>query len=510
MFSVFMVSRFRVSGLLHGVLVGLLVLAAGCEKVPLLAPTGSVITLTTATSTVGLNGTADIVAQVIEPAGTPPHSGTHVTFLTSLGTVEPAEVQTDVNGRATTRFLAGTSSGIASITATSGGSSVASGSVLKIAVGAAAVGGIVAGANPSIVSSAGGSSTISAKVNDTGGNPLAGIPVTFATDAGSVNPTVANTDGTGTATSTLTTSRTAKVTVSAGVATTTVGADGKTTTTTPATATVTVNVNSTASITVGSPVPSSPSAGQTVSFALTYGSTTTGASPITRITVDWGDGTSNNFSGAPSSISHVYGSPGGYLVTVTGFDSLGDTANGSSSVTVSPRARPTVTISSSTTSPQPGSPVSFTIGATATTGNTITSIVVDFGDGSSVTLPGNSTSVQHVYAASGTYQVTATAIDNSGQSGQATTVIVVGDAAPTAGFTVSPSSGTTKTAFFFNGGDSTGNGLSYAWDFGDGSTGSGVTATHTFLKTGTFVIRLTVTDSRGRTATKTATLTVTS
>jgi PKD repeat protein len=283
------------------------------------------------------------------------------------------------------------------------------------------------------------------------------------------------------------------------------------------TSTVTVTVNSTAAITVGSPVPATPSVGQAVAFALTYNNNNGAGSPIQKLTVEWGDGQVNNFSGAPASISHVYNSPGGYLVLVTGSDALGDTSSGSSSVTVSPRARPTVTISSSTSNPQPNSPVTFTIVATATTGNTIIGIVVDFGDGSSAALAGGAGSVQHVYTASGTYQVTATATDTTGQTGQGSTIIVVSDVAgpaPTAGFTISPTTGTTKTTFNFDGSDSTGNIVSYTWNFGDGKTetNSGPTTTHNYSATGTgtYTIRLTVTDNRGRTATKTATLTVTS
>src|SRR5437868_1615963 len=80
--------------------------AAGCEKVPLLAPTGSSITLTSSTPVLSANGRAQIVAQVIEAAGTPPHSGTHITFTTSLGVVQPADAETDINGRAIVSFLA--------------------------------------------------------------------------------------------------------------------------------------------------------------------------------------------------------------------------------------------------------------------------------------------------------------------------------------------------------------------------------------------------------------------
>jgi len=421
-----MVSRFRLAGLLGGVAAAFVLAAVGCEKVPLMAPSGSTITLTTATSALGLNGTAEIGAQVIEAAGTPPHSGTHVTFLTSLGTMEPSEVQTDASGRAVSTFKAGTTSGVATITATSGGTSSPAAGALKIAVGSAAVGGVVAAANPAVVSSTGGSSTISAKVTDTGGNALASIPVTFSTDQGSVSPPVANTDASGTATAVLTTTKTAKVTVTSGIATTTVGSDGKPVTSTPATSSVTVTVNTTASITVGTATPASPAAGSAVAFSLTYGTGgTTGASPITRLTVDWGDGATSNFSGAPASISHVYNNPGGYLVVVTGFDALGDTSTGTSSVTVTPRPRVAVSLTYTPAAPVSKTPVTFTITSTPTTGNTIVSVTVNFGDGNQVTLAGNTTTVQHVFSAPGTYQVSATSTDSSGASGSAVAILVV-------------------------------------------------------------------------------------
>lgn len=42
---------------------------------------------------------------------------------------------------------------------------------------------------------------------------------------------------------------------------------------------------------------------------------------------------------------------------------------------------------------------------------------------------------------------------------------------------------------------------SYAWDFGDGSTGTGVVATHRFTAAGSYVVRLTVTNSNGLSST---------
>lgn len=56
--------------------------------------------------------------------------------------------------------------------------------------------------------------------------------------------------------------------------------------------------------------------------------------------------------------------------------------------------------------------------------------------------------------------------------------------------------------------DSDGIIVKYEWSFGDGSSGSGGSTCHTYTKSGTYTIDLTVTDDNGKTATKSETITI--
>jgi PKD repeat protein len=73
---------------------------------------------------------------------------------------------------------------------------------------------------------------------------------------------------------------------------------------------------------------------------------------------------------------------------------------------------------------------------------------------------------------------------------------------PVAVASASPASGTAPLAVAFSGaGSSDPDGFiaSHAWAFGDGTTGSGVTASHTYVNAGSYTATLTVTDNRGAT-----------
>ncbi len=78
---------------------------------------------------------------------------------------------------------------------------------------------------------------------------------------------------------------------------------------------------------------------------------------------------------------------------------------------------------------------------------------------------------------------------------------------PVASFTAT-TSGLTASFNASGSSDSDGSIASYAWNFGDGATGSGVTQSHTYAAMGTYNVTLTVTDNGGLTASKSSSVTV--
>ena len=138
---------------------------------------------------------------------------------TSLGRVDPVEVQT-TNGIAITTFFAGPNSGIADIRATSGAAK-AEGDInlVKITIGAAAVNTVTVRANPGSIGPNGGTVELIATVVGENGQALEGVVVTFNADQGSLGSTTAVTNSSGEARTTLTTSQQTIVTATAGTKT---------------------------------------------------------------------------------------------------------------------------------------------------------------------------------------------------------------------------------------------------------------------------------------------------
>ena len=105
--------------------------------------------------------------------------------------------------------------------------------------------------------------------------------------------------------------------------------------------------------------------------------------------------------------------------------------------------------------------------------------------------------------------------DSFGATGAASASFSIYDNRPFASFVVNPSPATCSQPASFDAsashhGRPDRSIVSYAWDFGDGASGSGKTTSHTYARQGTYTVVLTVTDDNApaKTATATASLTV--
>jgi len=94
---------------------------------------------------------------------------------------------------------------------------------------------------------------------------------------------------------------------------------------------------------------------------------------------------------------------------------------------------------------------------------------------------------------------------------QPITITVTTNIPPVASFTFSPTMVSVGQAVSFDASaseDPDGTIVSYDWDFGDGTSGSGVSVSHTYTTAGNYLVSLTVTDDQGATGTVTRTVIV--
>jgi PKD repeat protein len=166
----------------------------------------------------------------------------------------------------------------------------------------------------------------------------------------------------------------------------------------------------------------------------------------------------------------------------------------------------------SSTTPNVGDTVTFDAsGSSVGSGRTITGYSWNFGDGTS----GSGKTTSHAFRDPGTFAVSLTITDDLGRVATASQVLTAKSNAPTTvDFVFSPTDPLTGELVVFNGSlSSAASGRtirSYSWDFGDGNTGSGVTAQHAFKTDRTYTVVLTVTDDLGQTGSKSKTVKVSS
>ncbi len=239
---------------------------------------------------------------------------------------------------------------------------------------------------------------------------------------------------------------------------------------------------------------------------------------ITQYQWDFADGS----TASTATVDHEYTTAGKFIATLTIHDATGASSSSTVEVNVTaPEAlappeiiniEPTVVISTSTSAVGPA-PLNMSFDGSGSRANgsaTITNYLWSFGDGTSST----GATVTHSFKSAGTYAVTLTITDSNNLSNSTSTPVIVTPAvsnnAPKAAICEAKSTGTFPLTVSFDGScstDSDGSIASYIWSFGDGSVGSGKTASHTFTTEAEFLVTLQVSDNQGAIGTATTKIT---
>jgi len=228
---------------------------------------------------------------------------------------------------------------------------------------------------------------------------------------------------------------------------------------------------------------------------------------------DWTFGDGGSASG--KTVTHTFAATGSFAVTLTVTNDRGVSASSVQTVSVAASPTPTVSFVVSPPTPVVGQTVFFNGDASrAAPGRSIVQWTWDFGDG---TTSSSAISVSHTFSTAGTFIVVLTVRDDADQRSTTTAIVNVGTGNPEPVITPSPTTGAAGvTIAFSSAGSRTFNGATistYLWDFGDPGSGAQNTSAaanqaHKFNTPGTFIVRLTITDSLGRTGTTTVSVTI--
>jgi PKD repeat protein len=252
--------------------------------------------------------------------------------------------------------------------------------------------------------------------------------------------------------------------------------------------------------------PAAPTVGDTVAFDAST-STNNGSACLTQCSYAWdfGDGT----TAIGLTTTHVFRKSGIFPVKLTVTDSHGASASRTISITVAPGPPPTASFTVSPTPPPTNVDINFNASASRpAAGRTIVSYSWEFGDGTGASGP----IVTHKYTGAGTFVVMLTVTDDAGTATQVTQNLNVGTTAsePTASMTTTVT-GRTVTVNASASRPGTGATIvNYKFDYGDGNFENvpNPVQSHTYTGPGTFIVLLEVTDSNGKKASVTASVTI--
>lgn len=150
-------------------------------------------------------------------------------------------------------------------------------------------------------------------------------------------------------------------------------------------------------------------------------------------------------------------------------------------------------------------PVIFDASTSIHSENSALTYAWDFGDGS----VGSGQNISHSFKV-GTYKTRLIVTDNYGAKDTTYATITALNNNPTAQVTANSTQGNAPFSVSFDASaskDLDDDALSYAWNFGDGSTGAGQQINHTFKSAGNFSVKLIVSDTRGGSDTTAVTIT---
>ena len=269
------------------------------------------------------------------------------------------------------------------------------------------------------------------------------------------------------------------------------------------TSNLTATASTTATITAQPPVANAggPYTGKTET-AITFNGSGSSDPQGEALTYAWNFGDSSIGTGVNP--THTYTAPGTYTVSLSVTDTSKVTATASTTATIA--AQPPVAKANGPYTGGIGAVIYFSgSGSSDPQGENLT-YAWNFGDGTT----GTGISSAHAYTAGGTYTVSLTVTDTSKLTATTSTTATIVGLSPAAN-AGGPYTGGIGTIISFNGSksnDPRGETLTYAWNFGDGATGTGVSPTHAYTTLGTYTVSLIVTDTSNLTATASTTTSI--